>query len=157
MPIAALIDQYVAGPAQLQQAVAGMSREQLLARPIAGKWSTLELVAHIADFEPVYVDRMKRIIAQEDPTLFGGDPDLFASKLAYHDRDLPEELALIAACRAHMTRILRTLPEAAFQRRGIHSDNGPLTLEKILTNIANHIPHHIPFVQEKRRALGVSA
>ena len=46
MSVAQLIDQYAAGPAQLRQAVAGMSREQILARPIAGKWSTLELVAH---------------------------------------------------------------------------------------------------------------
>jgi uncharacterized damage-inducible protein DinB len=150
-----LIDQYAAGPAQLRQAVAGMTRAQLLARPIAGKWSTLELVCHIADFEPVYVDRMKRIIAQEDPTLFGGDPDLFAKKLAYHERDLNEELALIEACRGHMTRILRTLPAEAFQRRGIHSDNGPMSLEKILTNIGNHIPHHLPFLQEKRQTLGI--
>lgn len=150
-----LIDQYAAGPAQLRQAVAGMTREQLLARPVAGKWSTLELVCHISDFEPVYVDRMKRIIAQEDPTLFGGDPDLFAKKLAYHERDLNEELALIEACRSHMSRILRTLPAEAFQRRGIHSENGPMTLEKILTNIGNHIPHHLPFLQEKRQALGI--
>lgn len=154
MSVASLIDLYVSGPAQLSQAVAGMSRDQLIARPVAGKWSTLELVAHIADFEPVYVDRMKRIIAQEDPTLFGGDPDLFARKLAYHDRDVNEELALIAACRTHMARILRTLPDSAFQRRGIHSENGPMTLEKILSNIANHIPHHLPFVEEKRKALG---
>jgi uncharacterized damage-inducible protein DinB len=150
-----LIDLYAAGPAQLRQAVAGLSREQLQARPIPGKWSTLELVAHLADFEPVYVDRMKRIIAQHEPTLFGGDPDLFASKLAYHDRDIEEELAVIDACRAHMTRILRTLPSEAFERRGIHSENGPMTLEKILSNIANHIPHHLPFLQEKRKALGV--
>jgi uncharacterized damage-inducible protein DinB len=149
-----LIDQYAAGPAQLRKAVAGLTREQLVARPIAGKWSTLELVAHLADFEPVYVDRMKRIIAQHEPTLFGGDPDLFASKLAYHERDIEEELAVIEACRAHMTRILRTLPAEAFERRGIHSDNGPMTLEKILSNIANHIPHHLPFLQEKRKALG---
>lgn len=152
---AKLIDQYAAGPAQLRQAVAGMTREQLLARPVEGKWSTLELVCHIADFEPVYVDRMKRIIAQEDPTLFGGDPDLFAKKLAYHERDVNEELALIEACRVHMSRILRTLPAEAFQRRGIHSENGPMTLEKILGNIANHIPHHLPFLHEKRKALGI--
>ncbi|QDU30019.1 Putative metal-dependent hydrolase YfiT [Anatilimnocola aggregata] len=150
-----LIERYLAGPALLRQAVAGMTREQLLARPVAGKWSTLELVAHIADFEPVYLDRMKRTIAQHEPTMFSGDPDLFASKLAYHERDLEEELNLIAACRTHMGRILKTLPADAFHRCGIHTENGPMTLEKILTNIANHIPHHLPFVQEKRQALGV--
>ena len=150
-----LIEQYAAGPSQLRSAVAGMTRDQVIARPITGKWSTLELVAHIADFEPVYLDRMKRIIAQHEPAMASGDPDLFASKLAYHDRDINEELALIGACRTHMTRILRTLPPEAFERVGIHSDNGPMTLAKILTNIGNHIPHHLPFLAEKRRALGI--
>jgi uncharacterized damage-inducible protein DinB len=150
-----LIEKYASGPALLRQAVAGLTREQLLARPIPGKWSTLELVCHIADFEPVYVDRMKRIIAENEPTMFSGDPDLFAQKLAYHERDLDEELAVIDACRAQMTRILRTLPAEAFQRRGNHSENGPMTLEQILSNIAGHIPHHLPFLEEKRKALGV--
>lgn len=154
MSAADLIEKYAAGPALLRQATAGLSRADLLAKPIAGKWSTLEVVAHIADFEPVYLDRMKRILAQEEPTLFSGDPDLFAAHLAYHERELEEELALIEASRRHMTRILRTLPASAFQRRGIHSENGPMTLEKVLANIGNHIPHHLPFIAEKRAALG---
>ena len=40
-----LIDDYLAGPQLLRQAVAGMSPEQLLARPVRGKWSTLGLTA----------------------------------------------------------------------------------------------------------------
>ena len=43
----------------------------------------LEVVCHISDFELVYADRMKRVVAEDRPTMFGGDPDLFASKLAY--------------------------------------------------------------------------
>ena len=37
--LAELTDAYVAGPAQLRAAVTGMTREQLLARPIPGKWN----------------------------------------------------------------------------------------------------------------------
>jgi uncharacterized damage-inducible protein DinB len=155
MSIAALIDEYAAGPQLLRQAVRGMTREQVLARPVAGKWSTLECVCHIADFEPVYLDRMKRVIAQENPTYFGGDPDLFAARLAYAARDLEEELSLIEACRRHMSRILRSLPEAAFQRTGHHSEAGAQTLEKLLTNVTKHIPHHVEFIREKRKALGL--
>jgi uncharacterized damage-inducible protein DinB len=154
MSISQLIDDYAAGPALLRQAVAGMTPEQLLARPIAGKWSTHECVCHIADFEPVYVDRMTRVIAQERPTYFGGDPDLYAAKLSYAARDVDEELNLIDACRRHMVRILRSLPESAFQRKGNHSEAGEQTLEKLLTNVTKHIPHHIEFIREKRRALG---
>src|SRR5437763_658750 len=60
-----LIEQYLDGPKQLRAAVAGMSREQVTARPIAGKWSTLEVVAHLTDFDPIYADRMKRVLAED--------------------------------------------------------------------------------------------
>ena len=67
-PFFQLIDSYLAGARTLRQAVAGMSREQLRARPIPGKWSTLEVVCHLADFEPVFADRMKRVIALDRPS-----------------------------------------------------------------------------------------
>src|SRR5262245_44003063 len=60
-----LLEQYLQGPQQLRQAVAGLSREQLIARPVAGKWSTLEVVAHLADFDPILADRIKRVIAED--------------------------------------------------------------------------------------------
>jgi hypothetical protein len=43
-----------------------MDRSQLLARPIPRKWSTLEVVCHLADFEIVYADRIKRVIAENE-------------------------------------------------------------------------------------------
>src|ERR1700674_1669556 len=95
-----LIEQYLDGPKQLRQAVAGMSREQALARPIAGKWSTLEVVAHLADFDPILADRMKRVIAEDNPLLVGADEQKFAAALCYHDRDLQEELTIIEATRS---------------------------------------------------------
>jgi hypothetical protein len=151
----ALIDAYAAGPETLRAAVAGMSREQALARPVPGKWSTLEVVCHIADFEPILADRMKRVIAFERPPLLAADENQFAATLAYHQRDLAEELSLIDTTRRQMTRILRSLPAEAFARVGLHSERGPKTLSELLATAANHIPHHLPFVIEKRKALGL--
>jgi hypothetical protein len=154
MKIPALINQYRAGPAQLRRAVAGMNREQLTARPVPGKWSTLEVVCHLADFEPVYADRMKRVIAEEGPLLLSGDPDKFQARLAYSSRDVAEELTLIETVRAQMSRILATLSESDFARTGKHSTDGPLSLAVLLERISNHIPHHLKFIEDKRRALG---
>jgi uncharacterized damage-inducible protein DinB len=150
----ALIQKYLAGPQLLREAIIGMTAAELNAAPIPGKWSSRQVICHIADFEPVYADRMKRVIAEEQPSFFSGDPDIFAARLAYAERDIEEELAMIAAVRKHVARILQTLPAADFQRCGKHSENGLVTLEKILTNISNHIPHHLPFIAEKRAALG---
>jgi hypothetical protein len=152
-----LIEKYVAGPEILRQAVAGMSREQILARPVPGKWSTLEVVCHLADFDPIIADRVKRVIAEENPQLLGADENRFAAALAYHQRDLQEELTIIERTRSQLARILRTLPDSALARTGVHNERGPLTLERLLNLAIAHIPHHVQFVAEKRRALGLSA
>ena len=151
--LAPLIDSYLEGVQTLRQAVAGMSREQLQARPVPGKWSTLEVVCHLSDFEPIFADRMKRVLAENEPTLFGGDPDKFAAKLAYHERDLETELCLIECVRKQMAVILRTVPDTDFQRIGRHSEAGALSLRTFLERITGHIPHHVPFIAEKRQAL----
>jgi hypothetical protein len=152
-----LIDSYLAGVQTLRDAVAGMTREQLLARPVAGKWSTLEVVCHLADFEPILADRIKRVIAEDRPALLGADETRFAATLAYHQRELEEELAIVEKTRRQMARILRTLPEEALSRVGVHNERGPRTLEQLLGGATGHILHHVQFILEKRRALGLPA
>jgi len=150
-----LIDQYLAGPDVVAAAVERMSLDQLNSRPIAGKWSTGQVVCHIADFEPIYADRMKRVIAESCPTFFGGDPDTFAAGLAYEHRPVGTEIELITAVRRQMVTILRELKSSDFQRTGNHSEAGTLTLETLLQRITEHIPHHVQFINEKRKALGL--
>jgi uncharacterized damage-inducible protein DinB len=151
-----MIESYLAGPKALRQAVRGLSREQLLARPVPGKWSTLEVVCHLADFDPILADRMKRVIAEDQPQLLGASEVKFAAALAYHQRDCEEELTVMETTRRQMARILRNLPTDALQRVGIHNERGPLTLERLVAIASGHIPHHVKFIVEKRQALGVT-
>jgi hypothetical protein len=155
MPYDKLIDDYAAGPHLLREAVRGIWGEQVIARPVAGKWSTLEVICHVADFEIVGADRIKRVIAEDKPTLADGDEKAFAMKLAYHERDLEQELQLIGAIRGQVARILKSLNEADFGRMGIHSAAGPMTLKQFVERAVNHIPHHIAFIAEKRKALRI--
>ncbi len=155
--LSSLIDAYLAGPAQLRRAVAGMTREQLLARPIPGKWSTLEVICHLADFEPILADRMKRVLAEDRPTLVGADEKRFAAALVYHQRDLEEEMQIVERTRSQLARILRAQSDDVLQRVGVHNERGPLTLEQLLAGATAHLPHHLQFVAEKRRALGLPA
>jgi DinB superfamily len=151
-----LADQFVAGATALRKAVAGMTREQLLARPIAGRWSTLEVVCHIADFDPVLVDRMKRILAIGDvPLLLVADENQYLKALNYHDREAEEELAVIEGIRRSTARIIRALKPEQLELTGCHTRRGIVTLEKVIQMGINHIPHHLTFVAEKRKALGV--
>jgi uncharacterized damage-inducible protein DinB len=148
-----LVDRYAAGPGALRAAVAGLTTDQLL-KPVApGRWSILGVVCHLADAEILYADRIKRVLAEDRPTMFALDPDQFMARLQESQRDLEEELALVESVRKHIARILRSASAADFDRVGIHSADGPLTLRTLLERIAGHIPHHLEFILKKRAAL----
>jgi hypothetical protein len=132
-----------------------MSDEHLDAAPIPFKWSTRQVVLHIADFDLIYAGHMKRVIAESEPKLFDGDRKLYATRLAYDKRDVDEEIRMIKAVRRHMGHILRSIDTGDFQRKGIHSDDGPLTLADLLQRAADHIPHHAQYIEEKRKALNI--
>ena len=154
----AMIAAYLDGIEVLRRAVAGMTPEQLVARPVAGRWSTLEVVCHLADFEPIYADRMKRVIATDRPLMLSAGHEAFARSLTYHGRDIDEELALIEATRKQMARILRNVHQDAWERVGIYRHEGQeeeRSLRRLLEMITGHIPHHAAFIAQKRRALGV--
>ena len=154
--IAELVESYLKGPADLRRHEAGMTRQQMLERPVPGKWSTLEVISHIADFEPILADRVKRTIALTEPTLLAADENQFVIALAYHERDAEEELRLIELTRSQLARILLKLPESILTRKGIHSIKGPKTVEELMRMVIGHIGSHLPHINDKRKALGLS-
>jgi hypothetical protein len=152
MTLDQLLQQYEQGADLLRATVKKATKEELALHPVPGTWSIQQVVCHIADFEPVYADRMKRVLVEDNPTLFGGDPDVFAAGLCYEQRDVEEELDLITVVRKQMARILRQTDIEDFQRTGVHSESGPLTLETLLERITRHIPHHLTFIDQKLAA-----
>ena len=153
MTLDELLQQYQKGADLLKTVISGVREDQFDQTPVPGKWSIRQVVCHIADFEPVYADRMKRVLVEDNPTLFGGDPDVFAAGLHYEKRRVQDELELISAVRRQMAVILRNTAVEDFQRTGVHSEAGPLTLETLLERITRHIPHHVTFVAAKIAAM----
>jgi hypothetical protein len=137
----------------LRAVVAGMTKEQVLARPIPDKWSTVECVGHLADTEIFFTDRIVRTIAMDRPLLMSADEKHYIERLNYQDFDLEEQLALFTALRRHATRILRAQPPEAWSRTAVHSTSGLLTLRQLVLQAVRHLRHHLPYLAEKRAAL----
>jgi uncharacterized damage-inducible protein DinB len=148
--VADLISAYEKGIEDLRLAVAGMTVEQLRSRLLAGKWSTLEVVCHIADCEQFFADRMKRTLAMDRPLLPGADGFRYPVPLHYQEHDLDEELDLVAVTRRQMARMLRLVVSDAWHRIAVHSESGLVTLRQLLLHATNHLRHHLRFVAEKR-------
>jgi uncharacterized damage-inducible protein DinB len=149
-----LIEEYVACGARLRQAVAGLSPEDLTARPGPGDWSILELVTHLADSDYISIDRMKRMLTEDDPPLLYADESAYVRRLASHDQSLEDALTLFEVGRRQFARVLRTLPDEAFERRGIHNRRGVLTVGGSVEDYIKHTDHHLAFLVAKRSRLG---
>ena len=149
-----LIESYSADGETLRQAVQGLSREDLLARPGPGDWSIQELVIHVVDSDAIAIDRMKRILTEDYPPL------LYADETAYNDRLFPEEQSLEDAetlfdvGRRQWARVLRKLPDDAFARQGTHNRRGVMTLGEMVEGYIKHLEHHLVFLRAKRDRLG---
>ena len=148
-----LIATYAQGIDDLRSAVVGMTLEQVLARPIPGKWSTVECVGHIADTEIFFTDRIVRTIAMDRPLLMSPDENLYIERIDYQGLNLDEQLDLFGALRRHAVRILRAQPPEAWSRTAVHSESGLLTLRQLVLQAVRHLQHHLPFIAEKRAVL----
>jgi hypothetical protein len=151
-----MIRAYLDGPGEVRRIVSDLNAQQVQARPVPDRWSTIEVVCHLVDSEQAWCHRMKRVIAEERPLIVGYDESRFTATLAYATHDLQEELALLDSMRRQMARIFSGLDHPTWSRTCVHTERGLMTLEEMLEAEVAHIPHHIRHIQDKRAALGLS-
>jgi uncharacterized damage-inducible protein DinB len=140
MSLETTISRYAAGGPLLAYAASGLSVEQERARPGPGAWSIAELVAHLVDTDLVLADRMKRLIAEDAPTLLAFDENCWIDRLGSNE----------------MARVLKRLAPEDFARAGTHSQAGRQTLADVVVKASNHLDHHLKFLYAKRGNLGMS-
>jgi uncharacterized damage-inducible protein DinB len=150
----ALIEQFESGGPKLKAAIAGLTDDDLHAHPIPGTWSIQEIVIHLQDSDAVAIDRMKRIIAEENPLVIGYDENKYVSNLFYAEQSALDAAEQVDLSRKQFARVLRRLGESAWSRTGVHNERGKMTLLEMLGLFTKHLEHHLKFAHEKRAKLG---
>jgi hypothetical protein len=148
-----LIETYAAGGAKLREAVEGLTGAQLKAFPVPGTWSIQQIIVHLNDADAVGIDRMKRVVAMDRPLLIGYDESAFAARLRYDQQLVPETLDVFDTSRRLWAITLRSQPDEAFERFGIHNERGKVSLEDLVKDYIRHLDHHLGFVHRKRQML----
>jgi hypothetical protein len=138
----ALIEQYAAGPARLEAALARVPETARAWRPAPEEWSAHEVVCHCADSEANAYARIRFLVAEPSPTLMGYDQDRWADVLAYRDFPIEAALAVVRAVRASTAALVSRLPDEAWTREGRHTESGRYTAEDWLRIYADHLDVH---------------
>jgi hypothetical protein len=132
-----------ATPERLRQAVAGRAPDALRRPERPGKWSAVEVVQHLADAELVWAYRIRRIVAEDRPTITGYDQDRWAAALAYGTVALADALQDFEGLRRANLRLLAGLPPTALARVGLHSERGEERLDHMMKLYAGHDLAHL--------------
>ena len=108
---------------------------------------------HLQDSDLIAADRMRRVIAEDNPTLIGYDETKFAKNLHYDKMDAAMAAEAFRINQLLTAELLRQLPDEAFDRAGMHNERGRVTLRDMVTSYTKHVDHHMKFVREKRKLL----
>jgi hypothetical protein len=149
-----LVKRYAAGAGQLRDSIAGLTSRELNALPVPGTWSIQQIVLHLMDSDLIGSDRMKRVAAEDNPTLIGYDETAFGNRLFYDQLDPQLACDVFEKNRQLTAAILERLDDAAYQRAGDHNERGRVTLAQLVETYVAHLQHHLKFIHDKRRLLG---
>ncbi len=148
-----LIDRFEAGGQELVDAVAGLRTDELIQSIEPGRWSIQQLVIHLADADSIAIDRMKRVITEEQPLLLYAHESAYVARLHCDQQSIEDAVELFRIGRRQFARVLRLLPDESFERTGTHSIVGVVSLADLIETYVDHLTHHLGFLYQKKEAL----
>jgi hypothetical protein len=140
-----LVAQLASAPDLLDASLAAVGVASQSATPGAtgeASWTTSEIIGHLCDAARYWGARMRLAAHEDRPTLQTFDQDSFVALAAYRyvPADmLAQEFRLINASNVAM---LRGLSAQDWERVGVHSERGPLTIRQIVEIEAGHELEH---------------
>jgi len=135
----------------MDQALHGVPVENILQPPASGKWSANEHLAHLARYQQIFLQRLDQILKEKTPTMpryrAEEDPEWERwRRLAY--KEIAEELT---AGRERIIARLKPLSDADYDRTGVHSKFGEMSLAMWVEFFLVHEAHHLYAVLQEVR------
>ncbi len=143
-------------PEALRDGTAGLEAAELRRPEADGKWSMIEILAHLSDSELVWACRLRMVLAEADPVLTGYDQDRWARYLRYGSRDLTMVLAEIQLLRDRNLLLIESLDDDELDRSGRHSERGRETVRHMIRLYAGHDLVHRAQLERVRRTVARS-
>ena len=132
--------------------LSGVSAETLNAKPVPGKWSAHEQLAHLARYHQIFLQRIERILAEQAPEFLRYRAEDDSEWPAWTSLPAPQLLVRISSMRAKLMARLRSLSAEDFERTGVHPKFGAMSLSLWLEFFLVHEGHHLYVVLQLVRS-----
>jgi len=130
------------------QFLEGISEEQSLKSYAPGKWSIREVLNHVNDGERLFLSRAFWFARGFQDAMPSFDQDIAVQHAHANQTSWAKLVEEFKTVRAATISFFDTLPEEAWSRSGVASDN-PVTVRALAYIIAGHLEHHVNVLNEK--------
>jgi hypothetical protein len=120
-------------------------------RPDPKSWAPVEVICHLRDNEEWFLERMRLVVAIDEPRFVATNPGRWAEERQYLTNDAEPALAAFTRRRRETLHFLGGLESNDWRRAGVHADSrGRRTIDEFLSVMAWHDDNHL---DQLRRAL----
>jgi hypothetical protein len=129
-------------PQALNQLLFGLNNETVRQRPLPEKWSVAENIAHLGRYHEVFLERMNRIVYENNPSFeryaAENDPEFSA----WVNLDLDELLRKFYSSRKTLNEYLFSISDDDIKKTGTHPYYGQWTINGWCEFFLLHESHH---------------
>jgi hypothetical protein len=141
---------------RLLVAVHGLDEPSLRLKEGEGRWSVLDVIAHLGDLELISAVRMRTILTMDDPALVAFAQEESIARL--HGGDSRDEIIEnFWFLRRLNLALLERLTEEQLERKGRHPNYGPVTVRNLAERITEHQERHLGQIERIKTARGLRA
>jgi hypothetical protein len=135
-----------------RDAIEGLTEAEFCYKPAPDKWSIHQILIHVTDSEISATPRLKKVLAEDEPTLFSFDQDAWVNNLGYDLLDREQYLLLFKLLRSSMLTILDSLTREQSERVGVYPDQERFTFKQLLEFRVEHVRGHLAQIERVKKA-----
>ncbi len=139
----AIIGSLPTTPGDLARLLKDRDREDLLQPSRDGGWGVVEILAHLRDWEEVFLERLKTVGDEDNPFLPIQDDELWPIERDYRGQDPVNTLEEFRGRRADTVALLQGLEAREWNRPAQHGSFGDVTLHWLADHMCDHDQEHL--------------
>ena len=143
-----VIDSLERAPGIIVPLVREVPSAVLKRRPRPEKWSAHEHACHLAQVQPLFFERLERMLAEEKPKIRPYLPDQDDPEDALLKVELDEALERFQRDRTRLVARVRQLPAAAWDRTADHGEYSHYSVFIMFRHVAMHDMLHAYRIEE---------
>ena len=130
---------------------AGASPERIDRRPASGKWSARENLAHIGRYHEIFLERVRRMLAETSPQFARYRAEEDPGWQEWASKPFEEIRNQVTALRMKLIDTIGGLQASDYARVGVHSAFGEMTLSLWVEFFLVHEAHHLYVILQRIR------